>query len=408
MVDNAEMTQITSESSLGFEIQNSSARNYSYPEDVITSNVTVQIIFCAFYIIIFVLGIFGNVLVVFVVGRNRQMHTVTNLFIANLALSDVLLCVLAVPFTPLYTFLGGWVFGETLCHLVPYAQGVSVYISTLTLTSIAVDRFLVIIYPFHPRMKIEICLAIIVSIWVIALVVTLPYMVYMQLEEPYNVTYCEEHWPSEPFRKVFSSLTSIVQFVMPFFVIAFCYVCVSIRLNDRARAKPGTKTSKREEADRERKRRTNRMLIAMVTIFGVSWLPLNIVNVVDDFYSQANEWSYYKLCFFMSHCLAMSSTCYNPFLYAWLNDNFRKEFKQVLPCFSRNSNGDTPRSREGCRGDKLCNGNNTMQETLLPSNTTRTQNPEGCEMIILEPTTNISKEQDQPSSPSKDFDDAAL
>lgn len=329
MVDNTEMTQITSESSLVFEMQNSSARNYSYPEDVITSNVTVQIVFCAFYIIIFVLGIFGNVLVVFVVGRNRQMHTVTNLFIANLALSDVLLCVLAVPFTPLYTFLGGWVFGETLCHLVPYAQGVSVYISTLTLTSIAVDRFLVIIYPFHPRMKIEVCLAIIVSIWVIALVVTSPYMVYMQLEEPYNITYCEEHWPSEPFRKVFSSLTSIVQFVMPFFVIAFCYVCVSIRLNDRARAKPGTKTSKREEADRERKRRTNRMLIAMVTIFGVSWLPLNIVNVVDDFYSQANEWSYYKLCFFMSHCLAMSSTCYNPFLYAWLNDNFRKEFKQV-------------------------------------------------------------------------------
>lgn len=407
MINNTEMTQITpASSSVIFALQNSSARNYSYPEDVTTSNVMVQTVICAFYIIIFVLGIFGNVLVVYVVGRNRQMHTVTNLFIANLALSDVLLCVLAVPFTPLYTFLGRWVFGKTLCHLVPYAQAVSVYISTLTLTSIAVDRFLVIIYPFHPRMKIKVCLTIIVSIWIIALGATLPYGLYMQLEEPY--TYCEEHWPSEPFRKIFSSLTSTVQYVVPFFVIAFCYVCVSIKLNDRARAKPGSKTSKREEADRERKRRTNRMLIAMVAIFGLSWLPLNIVNVVDDFYSHANTWSYYKLCFFVSHCLAMSSTCYNPFLYAWLNDNFRKEFKQVLPCFSRNSNGDTSRSKEGCRGDKLCNGNNTMQETLLPSNTTRTPNPEGCEMIILEPTTNISKEQDQPSSSSKDFDDVAL
>ncbi|KMQ95450.1 prolactin-releasing peptide receptor [Lasius niger] len=405
MINDTEVTHITSTSSVIFTMQNTSTRSYNHSEDVM-SNVMVQTVFCAFYIIIFVLGIFGNVLVVFVVGRNRQMHTVTNLFIANLALSDVLLCVLAVPFTPLYTFLSRWVFGKTLCHLVPYAQGVSVYISTLTLTSIAVDRFLVIIYPFHPRMKIEICLAIIVSIWVIALVVTLPYGLYMQLEEPY--TYCEEHWPSEPFRKVFSSLTSIVQFVVPFFVIAFCYICVSIKLNDRARAKPGSKTSKREEADRERKRRTNRMLIAMVAIFGVSWLPLNIVNVVDDFYSQANDWSYYKLCFFTAHFVAMSSTCYNPFLYAWLNDNFRKEFKQVLPCFSRNSNGGTPRDREGCKGDKLCNGNNTMQETLLPSNTTRAQNPEGCEMIILEPTTNISKEPDQPSSSSKDFDDVAL
>ncbi|XP_012230035.2 prolactin-releasing peptide receptor isoform X1 [Linepithema humile] len=378
----------------------------SYPQDDVTANVAVQILICAFYILIFVLGIFGNVLVVFVVIRNRQMHTVTNLFIANLALSDVLLCVLAVPFTPLYTFLGGWIFGRTLCHLVPYAQGVSVYISTLTLTSIAIDRFLVIIYPFHPRMKIEMCLAIIVSVWVVALLLTLPYGLYMQLEEPH--IYCEEHWPSEPFRQIFSSFTTILQFVVPFFVIAFCYICVSIKLKNRARSKPGSKTSKREEADRERKRRTNRMLIAMVIIFGVSWMPLNIVNIVDDFYTYANDWSYYRLCFFMSHCIAMSSTCYNPFLYAWLNDNFRKEFKQVLPCFSRNSNGNTPRTKEGSK-DKICNGNNTMQETLLPSNTTtRAQNPEGCEMIILEATTNVSKEQDQPSGSSKDFDDAAL
>jgi len=319
--------QITSASSV-FTMQNlSSSRNFSYALEDVTSDWAVQFVFCAFYVGIFFLGIFGNALVVFVVWRNRQMHTVTNLFITNLALSDVLLCVLAVPFTPLYTFLGGWVFGNTLCHLVPYAQGVSVYISTLTLTSIAVDRFLVIIYPFHPRMKIKMCLTIIVSIWVFALLLTLPYGLFMQLEEPH--TFCEEHWPSEPFRKVFSSITSILQFIVPFFVIAFCYICVSIKLKDRARAKPGSKTSKREEADRERKRRTNRMLIAMVVIFGVSWLPLNIVNVVNDFYSPANEWFYYRLCFFITHCLAMSSTCYNPILYAWLNDNFRKEFKQV-------------------------------------------------------------------------------
>lgn len=306
--------------------ENSSSNATGYLEDV-TSNFAVQIVFCLFYANIFVLGIFGNVLVCFVVVRNRHMHTVTNFFITNLALSDVLLCVLAVPFTPLYTFLGQWVFGNTLCHLVPYAQGVSVYISTLTLTSIAVDRFLVIIYPFRPRMKIERCVMIILGIWFVSLLVTLPYGLYVQLEEPQS--YCEEHWPSEHFRKAFSSVTSILQFVVPFFVIAFCYVCVSVRLNDRARCKPGSKSGKREEADRERKRRTNRMLIAMVAIFGISWLPLNIINIIEDFYSKANDWSYYRLCFFMTHCLAMSSTCYNPFLYAWLNDNFRKEFKQV-------------------------------------------------------------------------------
>uniref|UniRef100_A0A6V7JM72 G-protein coupled receptors family 1 profile domain-containing protein n=1 Tax=Bracon brevicornis TaxID=1563983 RepID=A0A6V7JM72_9HYME len=304
--------------------------NLTVPEDYVTSLIWVQAIFYFLYGLIFVVGIFGNALVCFVVVRNPQMQTVTNLFITNLALSDILLCVLAVPFTPLYTFLGRWVFGKTLCRLVPYAQGVSIYISTLTLSSIAVDRFLVIIYPFHPRMKIKVCLSVILAIWVVALFLTLPYGLYMSLEEPQGrVPLCEEHWPDPTFRQIFSSFTSILQFVIPVLVIGFCYVCVSIRLNDRARHKPGTKTSRREEADRERKRRTNRMLIAMVGIFTICWLPMNILNIVDDFNVDISNWAYFRLCFFITHALAMSSTCYNPFVYAWLNDNFRKEFMHV-------------------------------------------------------------------------------
>ena len=366
--------------------------NDSDNDNNVTSNVIVQLIFYIFYGNIFVVGLLGNALVCFVVARNRQMQTVTNLFIANLALSDVLLCVLAVPFTPLYTFLGGWIFGRTLCHLVPYAQGVSIYISTLTLTSIAIDRFIVIIYPFHPRMKIHVCLAVIAGIWIVALLVTLPYGLYMYLEEPHS--YCEEHWPSERFRKIFSTVTSVLQFVLPFFVITFCYTCVSIKLKDRARSKPGASVNRRERADRERKKRTNRMLIAMVTIFAISWLPLNIVNVANDFYSPANDWSYYRLCFFMTHCLAMSSTCYNPFVYAWLNENFRKEFKQVLPCFPRAASGSTATTTERLKNHKACNGHSTLQESLLPGQSqNRTLNPDGCELIVLDATTtNLSKE----------------
>ena len=292
-----------------------------------TSIPEVQITFYFIYSSIFLLGICGNALVCFVVARNKQMHTVTNLLITNLALSDILLCVLAVPFTPLYTFLSAWVFGSTLCFLVPYAQAMSVYISTFTLTSIAIDRFLVILYPFRPRMKIKVCAIIIVGIWIVAGLLTLPYGLFRQMDK--NDTLCEENFPSEDFRRAYSTITTIFQFIVPFWVITVCYIFVSCRLNSRSRMRPGCNTSRREEIDRERKRRTNRMLIAMVAIFGISWLPLNIVNVVEDFYSKASYWPPFKFCFFLAHCIAMTSTCYNPFLYAWLNENFRKEFKQV-------------------------------------------------------------------------------
>lgn len=65
-----------------------------------------QAAFSFVYLLIFTLGVFGNVLVVYVVWANKHMRTVTNIFIVNLAVSDIMLCGLAVPFTPLYTFKG--------------------------------------------------------------------------------------------------------------------------------------------------------------------------------------------------------------------------------------------------------------------------------------------------------------
>lgn len=313
----------------------------------------IQIIFYSLYSTVFVIGIFGNILVSYIVCLNKAMRTVTNLFIMNLALSDIILCALAVPFTPLYSFTGKWFFGGVICHLLPYIQAASVYVSAWTLTAIAVDRYFVIIYPFKQRMQLQTCSIIIIGIWAFSMFITLPYGIYMAIIENIHGVYCEEKWPEDKFEKYFGCFTITMQCVVPFLVIAFCYVCISIRLNRRAKSKPGSKSARKEEIDRERKKRTNRMLISMVTIFGICWLPFNIINVTYDFYRET--WRYFHLMFLLSHLLAMSSTCYNPFLYAWLNENFRKEFKQILPCVSKRV------SR------RFCNGNDHTQDTLLQS-----------------------------------------
>jgi hypothetical protein len=121
----------------------------------------------------------------------------------------------------------------------------------------------------------------------------------------------------------------------------------------------------------ERKRRTNRMLIAMVSIFVICWLPLNVVHVTfetlenperpdvnyrmdDDLSSQARgpvgspadvdysstvqqqpQSGTYLVVFFAVHLIAMSSAVYNPFLYAWMNENFKGHFARVVPCLFR-------------------------------------------------------------------------
>lgn len=60
---------------------------------------TISIIFCIAYTLVFSVGLVGNLFVISVVFRVPRMRTVTNLFIANLAIADVLVIVFCVPAT---------------------------------------------------------------------------------------------------------------------------------------------------------------------------------------------------------------------------------------------------------------------------------------------------------------------
>jgi len=101
------------------------------------------------------------------------------------------------------------------------AQGTSVYISTLTLTAIGIDRYFVIIFPFKPRMKLTTCLGIITLIWLFSFLL-LYHMEYFRIQETGRWIYiCVETWPSEEIRQVFSATTAVLQFVLPFIIILY-------------------------------------------------------------------------------------------------------------------------------------------------------------------------------------------
>jgi len=76
-----------------------------------------------FYAIIFVLAMAGNALVIATLALDRRMRTVTNLFLLNLAVSDLLLAVLCMPFTLIPTLLRNFIFGKAMCVLIRYMQG---------------------------------------------------------------------------------------------------------------------------------------------------------------------------------------------------------------------------------------------------------------------------------------------
>ncbi|XP_058697282.1 neuropeptide FF receptor 1 isoform X1 [Poecile atricapillus] len=101
----------------------------------------VALMFILAYTFIFLMCVIGNVLVCFVVVKNRQMRTVTNMFLLNLAISDLLVGIFCMPTTLVDNLITGWPFDNTMCKMSGLVQGMSVSASVFTLVAIAVERY---------------------------------------------------------------------------------------------------------------------------------------------------------------------------------------------------------------------------------------------------------------------------
>lgn len=180
------------------------------------------------------------------------------------------------------------------------------------------------------------------------------------------------------------------------------------RLRQRFRSRPGAgrQSAAREEAERERMHRMNRLCVAMVLIFGTCWLPLNVINFVADINVVEPSiycWSYHNFTFFLCHVLAMSSNCYNPFLYGWLNDAFRQEFLKMLPILATVcGGGGTGNRRSASPNGKtnrtvVANNNATAGRVQIIQRTDRDGNA-----AETEPVLNGGGQQDQPQNGHED------
>ena len=89
-------------------------------------NLSKNIAIIILYSLIFIISICGNSLVCYVIFSRRQMRTVTNYYIANLSLSDLLMTLINIPFNTARLLLTDWPFGQILCKCVPFIQACSV------------------------------------------------------------------------------------------------------------------------------------------------------------------------------------------------------------------------------------------------------------------------------------------
>ncbi|PAV68008.1 hypothetical protein WR25_02836 [Diploscapter pachys] len=283
-----------------------------HPDSEHSNTMLGYLIFCAYMVVIF-FGSIGNFLTMTVVVINPSMRTTRNFFILNLALSDFFVCSVTAPmtlYTILYTF---WSFGRALCKITGSLQGFSVFLSTFSITAIALDRSTI-------------------PLFIASGMDTIP--LDSNCGNFINLCHEQDHiWNKMPISKKTYTLSVLaVQYAFPLCSLVFVYSRIAHRMKMRFVNRHNSLNNHSDDSNARRKsvfdrqRRTHLLLMCVVAVFAVAWLPLNIFHILTTF-----DWIKFSVpTFAFCHVTAMCSASLNPVIYAFFNQNFRTEFIRLI------------------------------------------------------------------------------
>ena len=164
---------------------------------------------CAFCFIL--LGSFlGNISIIIIVCKRRDLRKTINYFIVNMAVSDLLFPLVVIPEQMTKTVTGSFhwhvsgVLGSIFCKLFYFASSSSLFVSVQSLVWIAIDRFVAVVFPLKlGLMSSKICTIAIVSTWILAGVFYFPSLITWEVVEFGNSTYCSTIFQHIFFKKKF-------------------------------------------------------------------------------------------------------------------------------------------------------------------------------------------------------------
>ncbi|KAM9488592.1 opioid receptor, delta 1b isoform 1-T1 [Clarias gariepinus] len=278
----------------------------------------------AIYSAICALGLLGNVLVMYGVVRYTKMKTATNIYIFNLAMADAL-ATSTLPFQSAKYLMRTWPFGELLCKIIIAIDYYNMFTSIFTLTMMSVDRYIAVCHPvraleFRTPVKAKI---INVCIWILASAVGIPIMIVAVTVRDNGNTTCMLKFP-EPgqyYDNVMKICVFIFAFVVPVLVISVCYGLMILRLKS-VRLLSGSK-----EKDKNLRRITH-MVLVVVAAFIICWTPIHIFIIIKAFIKIDQKNPLVVISWHLCIALGYMNSSLNPVLYAFLDENFKRCFRE--------------------------------------------------------------------------------
>lgn len=295
----------------------------------------------------------GNVLVCLAVYTTRHLRSLSNCFIVSLAVIDLLLGLLVLPFSALQQLNDDWPLGPGFCNFYISMDVMLCTASILTLLAISVDRYLAVTLTLRyaslvSPWRISVAMA---GVWTVSLAVS-----FLPIQMGWNTVNgtVQNHgpWASErrcrfELNKPYVLTNSLLTFYFP--LVAMCCIYFQIFRIARAQAKRISSTQPKGITSYNRRNRStrntlvssvtavalqeNKAIVTLTTVLGtflVCWLPYFILFTVLGFKEHPDPGVVPEYDFFL--WLGHANSAMNPILYGAFNRDFKSAYAHLLRC----------------------------------------------------------------------------
>lgn len=265
----------------------------------------------ALYSLVFIFGLLGNALVVLVLIRFKKLKSMTDIYLLNLAISD-LLFIASLPFWA-YAAGNEWEFGNMMCKILSAAYDTGFYSGSFFIILLTIDRYLAIVHAVF-AMKARTAVYGMISsgfTWALASFASVPALIFSSVQKRKEGQRCtlliEE---KSMWKQVLVFMRVILGLVIPWLIMFFCYVQIlMILLKNR----------------NDKKLKAIRLIFVIMVVYFIFWVPYNITLLLVTFSPCTGDCDgNFGLAVQVTETIAMTHCCINPVIYAFVGVKFRK------------------------------------------------------------------------------------
>ncbi|RWS25522.1 gastrin-releasing peptide receptor-like protein [Leptotrombidium deliense] len=288
------------------------------------------------FAIIFLLGIFGNGILVKIFIKHKSMRTIPNTFLICLAIGDLLVMLGSVPFVSIIYTVESWPFGKFVCKLSEFLRDLSLCVTVFTLTMLSIDRYVAISSPYRiirDNGNRALTNLLVGLIWITSFLFAMPSAYFAHIlnidvkSRIINICYPFPYDFSSLYARIIISIKFVLLYALPLFVITSFYGLMAKSLLNASKEIDLNSFASKQ---REKRVKVAKMILILVIIFAVCFLP-NHVFLLWFYFSYPKSLQNYNIFWHVlkisGYVLTFFNSCLNPLILVCISHKFRSHFK---------------------------------------------------------------------------------